>query len=511
MTDADVIIVGAGPTGLMLAGELRLAGVRPLVLERQPELRDIPKAGGLGGQVLELLRYRGVLDKLVAATTGPLPPPRFPFGGVHVDLTRLPDPPMHALPLPQARLERVLEDHALGLDTEIRRGHEVLGVRQDEGGVTAEVRGPDGPYEVRGKYLVGCDGPRSPVRELAGIPFPGTAYPEVNRFAHVTLPDSVRVLDNGDLDIAGQHRISAGFTRTERGVFAFGPLAPGALMVYTTEDEFTQPEDDAPMTLAEVSESVRRVLGVDLPMGEASRLSRYRHQARQAERYRDGRILLAGDAAHQFPATGVGLNAGLLDAVNLAWKLAAELQGWAPDGLLETYHRERHFAGARTLQHTQAQVALRRGQDAAADALRAVFLELLADEPAARRIGAMIAGSDFRYPLPGADRHPLVGAFAPDLALHTDQGGTSVAELLATGRPVLLDLTGRADLHEVAADWRHRVDLVTAKTEDRPADLLLIRPDAHIAWAAGIDESADTAAPALREALATWFGDPAAR
>src|SRR6185437_7713136 len=195
--------------------------------------------------------------------------------------------------------------------------------------------------------------------------------------AQVTLPDSVIRLYNGDLDVPGLGRLRTGFTRTDRGVFAFGSLGRGGLLVQTTEDELSELSDDTPMTLTEFQDSIRRVLGADLPLGEVTRLSRYGFQARQAERYRDGRILLAGDAAHQFPATGIGINFGMLDAVNLAWKLAAVIGGWAPSGLLETYHGERHFAGARALLQTQAQVALRRGQDPAGEALRELFQELL--------------------------------------------------------------------------------------------------------------------------------------
>ena len=187
--DADVIIVGAGPTGLMLAGELRLAGVRPLVLERQPQIRDTPKASGLGGQILELLRYRGLLERFEAASTDPSPAPRFPFGGMHLDFTHLADPPMQVMQLPQPQLERVLDERAAELGAEIRRGHEVVGVSQDDATVTADVRGPDGLYRVTARYLVGCDGARSRVRDMAGIPFPGTTYPEVNRLAQVTVPD----------------------------------------------------------------------------------------------------------------------------------------------------------------------------------------------------------------------------------------------------------------------------------------------------------------------------------
>ena len=507
--DADVIIAGAGPTGLMLAAELRLAGVRPLVLERRPQLRETAKANGLGGHILELLAYRGLLDRLEAAGHRRRHQPlQYPFGTVQLDLTNVADPPLRGLSLPQAKLERVLDERARELGAEIRRGHEVTGLSQDNAAVSADVLGPQGPYRVVAPFLAGCDGPRSRVRDLAGIPFPDTTYPEVNRLAHVFLADSVTQVDNGDLDVPGLGRIHPGFTRTEGGVFALGRRTGGDLMIQTTEDEPADvDDDDAPMTLAEFQDSIRRVLGAELPIAEATRLSRYGFQARQAEQYRHGRVLLAGDAAHVFPATGVGLNVGMTDAVNLAWKLGAEIHGWAPPEMLDTYHSERHYAGARTMMQTQAQVALRRGQDPAAQALRDVFQELLADEQPARRLGALIAGSDLRYPMPGPG-HALTGTCAPNLVLRTEQGTTSVAQLMHTARPILLDLAGRPDLREIAGPWQDRVDIRAAGTEQRPADALLIRPDAHIAWAAAIDEAAGTAAPALREALCGWFGSP---
>jgi 2-polyprenyl-6-methoxyphenol hydroxylase-like FAD-dependent oxidoreductase len=516
VVDADVIIVGAGPVGLMLAGELRMAGVRALVLERKSRRGETPKANGLGGQILQLLRYRGLLDRFEAASADPHPTPIFPFGGVHLDFTRLADPPLHAIQLAQQELERVLDERAGELGAEVRRGHEVLGVSQDDAMVTAEVRGPDGPYRVTARYLAGCDGAHSRVRDWAGIAFPGTTYPEVSRLGQVTVAESVTQLPSGDLDVPGLGVIRRGFTRTDRGLFAFGSLNRGALYLQTVEDEHTEYDDDLPMTLTELQDSIRRVLGGDLPVEDPRRLSRFTFQARQAQRYRDGRILLAGDAAHLLPATGAALNLGMLDAVNLAWKLAADIRGWAPADLLDTYQNERRFAGARALLQTQAQVALRRGHDAAAEALQEVFSELLADEQPQRRVGAMIAGTDIRYPLPGPSQHALTGTFAPDLALHIDsphsgsprtgRGATSVAELMRTARPVLLDLADRADLREAARDWGDRVDIYTAESDDRPADALLIRPDACVAWAASVGEAAGTAVPALRDALSCWFG-----
>ena len=359
------------------------------------------------------------------------------------------------------------------------------------------MEGPEGVYRTSARYLVGCDGARSAVRELSGIAFPGMTYPEVNRLAQVTLPEPVTVGEEG-VDVPGFGLLAAGFTRTGSGLFGLAASADSPVVsLYTAEDEGVEYDDDVPMTVPELQDSLRRVLGVELPVGEAHRLSRFTFKARQAERYRRGRIMLAGDAAHQFPATGVAINSGMLDAVNLAWKLAAE----TPEDLLDSYHDERHLAGARTLLHTRAQVALRRGHDPAADALRELFEELLLDEQPLRRMGSLLAGSDIRYPMPGC-AHPLAGLFAPDLTLHGDEGTTSVARLMRDGRPVLLDLADRADVREAARGWAGRVDVVTAKADPAPADAILIRPDAHVAWAVAAGEPVE----GLREALGRWFG-----
>ncbi|MQW76071.1 FAD-dependent oxidoreductase [Nocardioides sp. dk4132] len=509
--DADVIVVGAGPTGLMLAVELRRAGVEVLVLERHPRIREVAKAGGLSGQVLDLLELRGDLPRFEAASTAPRPAPNFPWGGMHVDLSRLPDPPMAALPLPQPLLEEVLDGFARELGAEVRRGHEVVDLSQDEDGVDIEVRGPAGRRRLRAAYVVGCDGARSRVRELVGIEFPGTTYPEVHRLASTTMPESVTLLDGGDLEVAGVGRIGFGFTRTERGEFAAGSAQPGVLGVFTSEPDTGAYDDDEAMTVAEVRASVRRVLGIDLPMGEPIRLTRFTFHARQAERYREGRVLLAGDAAHLFPAPGAALNVDLLDAVNLGWKLGAEVAGWAPAGLLDSYGEERRLAAERTMLHTQAQVALRRGHDPAAQALRALVGELLADEQPLHRLGSLMAGTDVRYPVPGQERHPLVGAFVPALAPHAAPGaaGGAGGAVRIGARPVLLLLADRPELRGIARGWEHRVDVRASYVADRSVDALLVRPDAHVAWAAGSDEPADTAAGELRTALTRWFGPPA--
>lgn len=508
--DTDVLVVGAGPTGLMLAAELCLAGVRPLVVERQPHPRDTPKANGLAGQIVQLLHYRGLLEPSAEHSSYSGPAPGFPFGGTELDFAPLTESPLQVLLIPQPRLEQLLAARATELGAEIRRGHEVLGFGQDDTAVTVDIRGPDGRYRLTAGYLVGCDGGNSTIRDKAGIPFPGNTYPEVTRLGHITMPESVTLLDNGDLDVPGIGTVRSGFTRTDRGVLALASFTPEILLVSATEDDPTSYDTDAPMTLAELRDSIRRVLGAELPLGEPIWLSRFYTQARQAERYRNRRVFLAGDAAHLFPAGGAALNIGLLDTVNLAWKLAAAVHGWAPDGLLDTYHRERHLAGARALLQTRAQAALARGHDADAIALRELFQELFTDGQPLRRLGALLASADVRTPLPGPTDHALTGAFAPDLVLRTEFATTtSVAELMRNGRPLLLDLADRPDLRATARQWRQRVDIQTATTDHRPADALLIRPDTHIAWAAHINQPADTVIAALRAALTRWFGAPA--
>lgn len=497
--ETDVIIVGAGPTGLMLAAELRLTGTRTVVLERQREHVETLRAGGLFGQIVPMLHYRGILERFRDGSE-PLPQLRLPFGSLHVDFTEVRDAALQIVRIPQWQLEELLEARARELGAEVLRGRKVVGLQENETGVVAEVEGPDGSCQVSGRFVVGCDGARSRVRKSAGIGFPGVTYPEVNRMAETSVPEGVRVLANGDLEVEGLGTVPFGYTQTPGGQFAVGSVDPARLMLFTNEDETTEYPYDGPMSLEEMRDSIRRVLGRDLPLGEPRRLTRWTFQARQAERYVQGRVLLAGDAAHLFPAGGVALNVGLMDSVNLGWKLGAVMQGWAPTGLLDSYHAERHAAGARTMLHTQAQVALRRGHDAAAQALRQLFDELLSDEQPRCRLGARLAGSDVRYAPAEADAHPLVGTFAPDLRL----GETGVAELLHGGRAVLLGLDGERGLEEAARGWEGRLLVHTGLCPERAAEALLIRPDATIAWAGGRKNYGG-----LRAALRRWLGAPA--
>ncbi|MEU4331526.1 FAD-dependent monooxygenase [Nonomuraea dietziae] len=462
----EVVIVGAGPVGLMLACELGLAGVRPIVLEKRPEQGDLPKANGLGGQIVQFMDYRGLLERLSEGSSFAGRPPGFPFGSVPLSFAGLDDPPLRVVLIQQPRLERLLAERAVELGAEIRRGRELLGLSQDEEGVTLDLPGE----RLRARYVVGCDGARSLVREQAGISFPGTTDDEVLRLGHFTTPDL-----KGPFEQYEHLGLRQGWNRTPRGRLLVTSLQPGVHIVGVRE---RGQEPEGPVTLADFEAAVHRVLGSGLPLGEPIWLSSTVSQARLASRYREGRVFLAGDAAHLFPAGGSALNVGLTDAANLGWKLAAVLAGRMPYDLLDTYDAERRPAGAHTLAHTRAQAALEGLAGENGDALRELLTELFAYEGPARHLGQLLQGSDIRY---GAAGHALVGRFAPDLPLTTAAGPTRVAELMRGGRPVLLDLGG-GGLKGIG--W---VDVVRAHTDDPPADALLIRPDGYIAWA-GTDD-----------------------
>ncbi len=537
---ADVVIVGGGPTGLMLAAELRLGGVDPVVLERLPEISQIPKGNGLIGQIVPTLDYRGLTDRFRAEATFTGPMPQFPFGSVPLDFSRLSPGPLHIMAIPQRRLEQMLDDWLRELGGGVRRGHEVLALSLPEDGspVTVDVRGPDGDYQLRTRYVVGCDGAHSLVRKQAGIGFPGVTSSETSRIGRVFLP-TVKIAPGGqtaEVPGVGLVRLTL-TTQTPRGAYSLAPLTsldkaarPGMFIVYTREDDpsWAPADPKAPMTLDELRESVRRVLGTDLAMSDPQWLTRTVGNSRQAERYRAGPVLLAGDAAHIFGAGG-SLNVGLLDAINLGWKLAAQAGGWAPDGLLDSYHAERHLAGQRAVLQTRAQKALSASGEYA-ESLRDLFGELMQLPDAVRHVGAIMEGSDVRYEMPaGRGRpHQLAGRFAPDLRL--DGGATRVAELVRPARGVLLDLTGSgptADffvpggggaisgvlmpndaLSRAVSPWRDRVNVVAGRpmAEPPPAAAMLIRPDGYVAWAVGPDTR--DLAGGLPEALRTWFGAP---
>ena len=487
----DVVIAGAGPNGLMLACELALAGVRPLVLERLAGPTEEQRANGMVGQVVRMLDRRGLYARLSGTDAPPQPAPGFVFGAFPLHLAELPDNPLYILPVPQRRLEQVLAERAAELGVEVHRGHEVTGLTQDADAVYVTLATGE---SVTARWLVGADGGRSVVRKLAGIDFPGvTSDDSVSRTAHVSVPASSVDPVTGGLVVPGYGTVPPfQHTRTERGLIAWAPFPNRAPML--TAVEFPEsPEFDAPMTIDDLRASASRVLGADVPVGpptgdDPHLLRRLvGGNTRLADRYRAGRVLLVGDAAHVHSAIGgPGLNLGLQDAVNLGWKLAAEVHGWAPDALLDSYEAERRPVAERVTMSTQAQSVLI-GPGSEITALRVLFGELL-EIPAVRAyIAALLAGS--------------AAGWAPDLVLHTDSGPVRLAELTSNARPLLLDFTGT--LAEVAAPWRDRVDVVAAKAEGTDATAMLIRPDCYVAW---ISTAERPDQQELREALTRWFG-----
>jgi len=495
-----VVISGAGPNGLMLACELALAGVRPIVLDVLPGPSSEPKANGLVGQVVRMLDMRGLYRAFTGDDDPPHPAYGWMFAALPLNFLGVPDNPMYAMHLPQPRLVRLLEKRARDLGVELRWGHELTDLRQGPESVALNVSSPERNYDITAGYLVGADGGHSLVRKTLGIEFPGSTSASVSRLAHVHIPDRLRRAD-GVIDIEGFGPVPFGHTRLDRGGLIFAEFEPGRTMLGTIE--FGPPVEDEPMTVNELRESVGRVLGVDVPF-EAPKgagphaLRRINGwNTRQAEHYRDGRALLLGDAAHVHSAMGgPGLNLGLQDAMNLGWKLAAAINGWAPAGLLDTYESERHPVGQRVMMHSLAQTALMApGPEVAA--LRTLMGELFTIPDVVTHMGALLAGSDVRYDV--GDDHPMSGRPLPDLTL---EDGRRVAELFHDARPVLLDLGG--GVADAARGWLDRVDVVSAAIEDRPAAALLIRPDGYVAWAADTFGAAQEAG--LRAALRRWFG-----
>ncbi|RSN56520.1 FAD-dependent monooxygenase [Actinomadura sp. WAC 06369] len=506
-TDADVVIVGAGPNGLMLACELGLAGLRPVVLERAPGPDGEPKANGLVGQVVRMVDRRGLYERL-AGKARPEPAPFYMFATLPLNLGVLDESPVHTLPVPQPRLVRVLAERAAELGADVRYGHRLAGLEQGGGAVVADVAGPDGAYRLAARYLVGADGGHSTTRKLCGIGFPGISQDRITRrWGEVTVPDAWIDAATGGLDVPG-HGLVRPFLgeRTEHGGFSFAPL-PGRPPTVATM-EWDRP-GDGPMTLDELRGSVRRVLGADVPIGPPDGAGPHALRRitggsnRRAERFRDGRVFLLGDAAHVDPAGGQGLNLGMQDALNLGWKLAADVRGDAPAGLLDTYDAERRPAARRVDLYARATGALLApGGDVTG--LRELFGELLADPGAVRRVADLIAGTDVRYDMGLRDPHPLAGFCAPDM----DLGGTRLAELARSGRPLLIDRTEDGAPSRTLAGLRDRVDAVRAEpgADAGGAAAVLVRPDSYVAWASSSPCPDAAELDELAAAARRWFG-----
>jgi 2-polyprenyl-6-methoxyphenol hydroxylase-like FAD-dependent oxidoreductase len=491
-TEHAVVIAGGGPTGMMLAAELTLAGVDVAIVERRAtqELAG-SRAGGLHARSIEVLDQRGIADRFVSeGKTYPF----VHFSTIQLDISDFPSRHPYTLGLWQSHIERILGGWVSELKVPAYRGRGVTGFAQDDAGVDVQLS--DGS-PLRAEYLVGCDGGRSLIRKAAGIEFPGWD-PSVSSLI-------------AEAEMSGEPEL--GVRRDDKGVHGIGRLEDGKRVRIVVREEYTGQAGEP--ALRDLSEALIAVWGTDFGVHSPTWLSRFTDMTRQAASYRAGRVLLAGDAAHvHYPVGGQGLNTGVQDAVNLGWKLAQVVKGTSPESLLDTYHAERHPVAARVLRTTMAGTAISRG-DARTDALLGVMTELLSMDEPRKRYAGELSGLDVRYDLgsgQSGEGHPLLGRRMPDLGLVTADGPARVYALLHAARPVLLNLgePGGFDI----TPWQDRVQLVDAAydgpwelpvigTVDAPA-AVLIRPDGHVAWTGG------PSGPGLPEALATWFGPAAA-
>jgi len=496
MTEHAVVIAGGGPTGLMLAGELALAGVDVAIVERRPS-QELAGARALGimSRTIEVLDQRGIADRFLAAgqtaqVTG--------FAFTRLDISDFPTRHNYGLGLRQKHIERILAGWVTELKVPINYGSEITGFVQDATGV--DVALADG-QSLRAKYLLGCDGGRSLVRRIAGIDFPGWDPTTSNILAEVQMTEKPPY---------GVHRSAAGlyaFGREEyeikNGEIIYKEVGPIGVMV-------TEPNANATTepTLRDLSELLIAACGTDYGVHSPSWISRFTDMTRQAAKYRSGRVLLAGDAAHvHSPIGGQGLSTGVQDAVNLGWKLAQVIKGTSPESLLDTYHAERHPVGARVLKTTMAQVALHR-EDDRTQAVRDVVGELLKMDEPRKQIAAELSGLGIHYNL--GEGHPLLGRRMPDLDLVCANGPLRVFTLLHKARPVLINFgaPGGFDI----SPWADRVQLIDAEYAGKwelPAvgavtapNAVLVRPDGYVAWVGYGTQLG------LNEALTTWFGPP---
>ncbi len=487
MTEHAVVVAGGGPTGLMLAGELALAGVDVAIVERRPDQSLVgARAGGLHARTIEVLDQRGIADRFVSQGQKH---PAAGFAMVPLDISDVPSRHNYVLALKQNHIERILAEWIDELPVTIYREREVIGLAQDDAGVDVQLA--DG--RMRTEYLVGCDGGRSVVRKAAGIDFPGWDPTTSWLIAEVEMAEEPPL--GFRVDARGNTHALA---RLENG------RSVGAVLMEKDVGSASEP------TLHDVRAALVDVYGTDFGVHDPTWISRFTDMTRQAASYRDRRVLLAGDAAHVHPPMGgQGLNMGVQDAVNLGWKLAQVVKRTSPESLLDTYHAERHPVGARVLRNTMAQVALRRTDDRA-KALAEVVTEFLGMEDPRRQMGAEMAGLTVHYDL--GDGHPLLGRRMPDLDLDVAGERSSVYTLLHEARPVLINLGAAGDLD--VTQWSERVqsiDAIYAGEWELPAlgavtppSGVLIRPDGYVAWVG------DGTPDGLTEALTTWFGSPAA-
>jgi 3-(3-hydroxy-phenyl)propionate hydroxylase len=487
VTEHEVLIAGGGPTGMMLAAELRLANVDVAIVERRASHElESSRAGGLHARSIEVFDQRGIADRFVSQGQ------KYPLVWFNVSPLNIGDLPTrhnYTLGLWQKHIERIMAEWIGELGVPLYCGREVTGFTQDERGVGVELADRQ---SIRAQYLVGCDGGRSVIRKAAGIEFPGWDATTSWLIGEVEMSEEPRW--GMHHDAAGIHGI--GKVQEDGRTFA---------RIVLTERQLVPGGEP---TFRDLSEGLIAVYGTDFGAHSPKWVSRFTDLARQAAKYRERRVLLAGDAAHvHAPVGGQGLNIGVQDAVNLGWKLALVIKQSAPESLLDTYNTERHPVAARVLQTTMAQIALRRTDDRT-KALQGIFTELLGLDEARKRVAAIMTGLDVRYDF--GDAHPLLGRRMPDLDLITAEGPMRFFTLLHGARPVLLNLDepGAFDI----TPWRDRVQLIDAKYEGKwelpalgsvtaPA-AVLIRPDGHVAWVG------DGTQQGLAEALTAWFGPP---
>ncbi|MFF3561429.1 rifampin monooxygenase [Streptomyces sp. NPDC002574] len=477
--DIDVIVAGGGPTGLMLAAELRLHGVHVVVLEKEPEPAGFVRALGLHVRSIEVLDQRGLLERFLPLGK------QYAAGGLFAGFDmpwpdRLDTAHPYVLGISQPTTDRLLAERAAELGAEIRRGRELVGLSQDDQGVTAELA--DG-RRLRSRWLVGCDGGRSTVRRLLGVGFPGE-------------PTRVETL-LGEMEVTAPPEevaaVVAEVRRTQKR-FGVGPFGGGVYRVVVPAAGVAG-DRSVPPTLEEVKQQLRAVAGTDFGVHSPRRLSRFGDATRQAERYRTGRVLLAGDAAHIHPPTGgQGLNLGIQDAFNLGWKLAAEVNGWAPDGLLDSYHTERHPVAADVLENTRAQMELM-NTGPGPRSVRRLLSELVRFEDVNRHLIEKITAIGIRYDV--GEGHRLLGRRLRDVPLKQGR----LYALMHGGRGLLLDRTGRLSVAGWADRVDHVVDAVDAGDAGEELDVpaVLLRPDGHVVWAG--EDQAD-----LLGRLPRWFG-----